>query len=173
MNDLQFAGTYQCLPIRCSGRLISLQNEHPIFSTPGFTLSNILIVIYNAFRLKLCPACISSARVIEENTVSNNTSIVARRLLPREPVRLRSLPKKKKQKKNTTLHATIFPRPATLFQDHKLHVAGTSQVRGSAILILTVENYKLKLNSVALVRKRTIQTERPPFVGEVSANFCG
>jgi hypothetical protein len=28
-------------------------------------------------------------------------------------------------------------------------------------------------NSVALVRKRTIQTERPPLVGEVSANFYG
>jgi hypothetical protein len=27
MNDLQFAGRYECLPIRCSGRLISLQNE--------------------------------------------------------------------------------------------------------------------------------------------------
>jgi hypothetical protein len=32
---------------------------------------------------------------------------------------------------------------------------------------------KGKLNSVALVRKRTIPTERPPLVGEVSANFCG
>jgi len=28
-------------------------------------------------------------------------------------------------------------------------------------------------NSVALVRTRTIPTERPPPVGEVSANFCG
>jgi hypothetical protein len=27
--------------------------------------------------------------------------------------------------------------------------------------------------SVALVRKRTIPTERPPLVGEVNANFCG
>jgi hypothetical protein len=27
------------------------------------------------------------------------------------------------------------------------------------------------MNSVALVRKRTIPTERPPLVGEVSANF--
>ena len=34
-------------------------------------------------------------------------------------------------------------------------------------------NSKLKLNSVALFRKRTIPTERPPPVGEVSANFCG
>ena len=30
-----------------------------------------------------------------------------------------------------------------------------------------------KLNSVALVRDRTMPTERPPPVGEVSANFCG
>jgi hypothetical protein len=33
--------------------------------------------------------------------------------------------------------------------------------------------YKTKLNSVALVRERTIPTERPPPVGEVSTNFCG
>jgi hypothetical protein len=31
----------------------------------------------------------------------------------------------------------------------------------------------LKLNSMALVRERTIPTEQPPPVGEVSANFCG
>jgi hypothetical protein len=30
-----------------------------------------------------------------------------------------------------------------------------------------------KLNLVALVRKRTIPTERPPLVGEVSAILCG
>ena len=37
----------------------------------------------------------------------------------------------------------------------------------------TFSGTKLKLNSVALVRERTIPTERPPPVGEVSANFCG
>jgi hypothetical protein len=31
--------------------------------------------------------------------------------------------------------------------------------------------YKQKKNSVALVRERTIPTERPPLIGEVSANF--
>jgi hypothetical protein len=31
----------------------------------------------------------------------------------------------------------------------------------------------LLTNSVALVRKRTIPTERPPLVGDVSANICG
>jgi hypothetical protein len=30
---------------------------------------------------------------------------------------------------------------------------------------------KKKLNSIALVRKRTILTERPPLAGEVSVNF--
>jgi hypothetical protein len=30
-----------------------------------------------------------------------------------------------------------------------------------------------KLNSMVWVRERTIPTERPPFVGEVIANFCG
>jgi hypothetical protein len=32
---------------------------------------------------------------------------------------------------------------------------------------------KLKLNSVTSLRKQTTPTERPPLVGEVSANFCG
>jgi hypothetical protein len=32
---------------------------------------------------------------------------------------------------------------------------------------------KTKLNSVALVRERTIPTQRPPPVGEVTVNFCG
>ena len=32
---------------------------------------------------------------------------------------------------------------------------------------------KKKKHSVALVRERTIPTERPLPVGEVSANFCG
>jgi hypothetical protein len=34
-------------------------------------------------------------------------------------------------------------------------------------------NIRRKKNSVVLVRKRTIPTERPSHVGEVSANFCG
>jgi hypothetical protein len=31
MNGLQFAERYQCLPIRCSGRVISLQNEYALY----------------------------------------------------------------------------------------------------------------------------------------------
>jgi hypothetical protein len=44
-------------------------------------------------------------------------------------------------------------------------VASDSELNGSI-------QYK-KLNSVAVVRKRTVPTERPPLVGEVSANLCG
>jgi hypothetical protein len=33
--------------------------------------------------------------------------------------------------------------------------------------------YRGRKNSDALVRQRTIPTEQPPLVGEVSANFCG
>jgi hypothetical protein len=35
----------------------------------------------------------------------------------------------------------------------------------------TAITYPLKLNSVALVCERSMPTERPPLVGEVSANF--
>jgi hypothetical protein len=41
-----------------------------------------------------------------------------------------------------------------------------------ATLSLEALNYK-QTKSVALVRERIIPTERPPPVGEVSANFCG
>jgi len=40
-------------------------------------------------------------------------------------------------------------------------------------IYIYIYTHTLKLNSVALVRTRTIPTERPPPVGEVSANFCG
>ena len=41
------------------------------------------------------------------------------------------------------------------------------------IAILFGNGEHKKKNSVALVRERTIPTERPPPVGEVNANFCG
>jgi len=44
---------------------------------------------------------------------------------------------------------------------------------GINLTAINVVQYKKKLNSVALVRTRTIPTEQPPPVGEVSANFCG
>ena len=44
----------------------------------------------------------------------------------------------------------------------------------TAVYILIYSNTTVwNINSVALVRERTIPTERPPPVGEISANFCG
>jgi hypothetical protein len=45
MNELQFAEGYQCLPIRCSGRLISLHNEHSICEDLNYRLYSVSIVI--------------------------------------------------------------------------------------------------------------------------------
>jgi hypothetical protein len=35
------------------------------------------------------------------------------------------------------------------------------------------DRIKIKLNPVALLRERTLPTERPPLIGEVCVNFCG
>jgi hypothetical protein len=43
----------------------------------------------------------------------------------------------------------------------------------SEVSLLCQQELHTQTNSVALARKRTIPTERPPYVGEVSANFCG
>jgi hypothetical protein len=47
--------------------------------------------------------------------------------------------------------------------------------KGTIISCIVTGNilYAKKKKSVSLVRKRTTPTERPPLVGEVSANFCG
>jgi hypothetical protein len=42
-----------------------------------------------------------------------------------------------------------------------------------SVIIKIMPTTNKQANSVALVRERTIPTERPPPVGEVSANFCG
>ena len=59
--------------------------------------------------------------------------------------------------------------PAEQFHNTIVSVIVTTSIR----LRLKCDGTKLKLNSVALVRERTIPTKRPPPVGEVSANFCG
>ena len=62
------------------------------------------------------------------------------------------------QSSHSLLH---FPLPA--------NIAVITNTEKAAVFFQSV-----KLNySVALVRERTIPTERPPPVGEVSANFCG
>jgi hypothetical protein len=46
-----------------------------------------------------------------------------------------------------------------------------SPVFMSTIFLISLETKQKKTNPVVFVRKRTISTERPPFVGEVGANF--
>jgi hypothetical protein len=50
--------------------------------------------------------------------------------------------------------------------------SGNSDIR-VFLLVFSSINKLIKPDSVAVVRKRTIPTERPPLVGEVSANFFG
>jgi hypothetical protein len=60
--------------------------------------------------------------------------------------------------------------------DHKSRMLVFScslNVQGRTTLYEKKKKEKNKQSSVALVRKRTISTERLPNVGEVSANFCG
>ena len=54
-------------------------------------------------------------------------------------------------------------------------LSAISAVQAVPLQIQTYDNQTVpkKKNSVALVRERTIPTEQPPPVGEVSANFCG
>jgi len=52
-------------------------------------------------------------------------------------------------------------------------LGGVGYMSGPCYYQASLRLTKTKLNSVALVRERTIPTERPPPVGEVSAKFCG
>jgi hypothetical protein len=46
-----------------------------------------------------------------------------------------------------------------------------TEFQPTLIIIIIIIIIIMKTNSVALVRKRTVPAERPPLVGEVSANF--
>ena len=73
-------------------------------------------------------------------------------------------------KEDPKIHSNIVTSDICWFHSHdpqmkqQLHVGQSSSPHPIK---------DIKLNSVALVRERTILTERPPLVGEVSANFCG
>jgi len=58
---------------------------------------------------------------------------------------------------------------ATDFRQYLCEVSFHTKSHSNTVILFHFN----KLNSVALVRERTIPTERPPPVGEVSANFCG
>jgi len=63
--------------------------------------------------------------------------------------------------------------PTRLQDNNKIIHYSIEHIAFSAEYKLSTTIVKKKKNSVALVRERTIPTERPPPVGEVSANFCG
>jgi hypothetical protein len=71
---------------------------------------------------------------------------------------------------------TIFSGSVTNINfEHRSSIIVTVVAQGGSLHVspeITIIK-KLKLNFVALVRERTIPIERPPHVGEVSANFCG
>jgi hypothetical protein len=54
-----------------------------------------------------------------------------------------------------------------------LHVQSVESRTLTPLLISVLILSSYILNSMALVRERTIPTERPPPVGEVTANFYG
>ena len=74
----------------------------------------------------------------------------------------------------------FYPNPTKSVNNKLLYFAlygkgarHCTNVRGTQICSTVLRGELRKLNSVALVRERSIPTERPPPVGEVSANFCG
>jgi hypothetical protein len=56
-----------------------------------------------------------------------------------------------------------------------IYIYGERNIEATSVRVLVdpLIHEQKKLNSVALFHKRTIPTERPAHVGEVSANFCG
>jgi hypothetical protein len=56
---------------------------------------------------------------------------------------------------------------------YKFRLRFERQILKPVVAFILLLYSKLTKNSVAWVRKRTIPTERPPLVGEISANFSG
>jgi hypothetical protein len=80
----------------------------------------------------------------------------------------------------TTDVRTSNPIRSSIFYDLRFKLSASSWLSkavhiSAKSMDLTVysNKNKTKTNSVVLVRKRIIPTERPLLVGEVSANFCG
>ena len=68
----------------------------------------------------------------------------------------------------------FMPKSETIFKINVLHGAVFYfRITGPKSLSDYHSDAYFFCNSVALVRTRTILTERPPPVGEVSTNFCG
>jgi hypothetical protein len=76
MTDLQFAGRYPCLPIRCFGRLRSLQNKHPLKQFMYFICSG-----YICYEAVLSSSSLSCDRSIASSKLSFPKSAILSFLL--------------------------------------------------------------------------------------------
>jgi hypothetical protein len=67
------------------------------------------------------------------------------------------------------VHTELSPPPDLCDSPGRQHIIKSSALKFWCF----ISDLTSKLNSVAVVRKRTMPTEGPPLVGEVGANFCG
>jgi hypothetical protein len=73
-------------------------------------------------------------------------------------------------------HADFLDNDSTLTEERHLLCSQCWDLKSDSqqnLVALGNNNNNNNNNSVALVRERTIPTERPPLVGEMIANFCG
>jgi hypothetical protein len=70
-------------------------------------------------------------------------------------------------------HSLAPPPNKNIIMNTNFHDGMLKHFLLSLLWELQLHELQTKTHSVALVRQRTISTERPPFVGEVNANFCG
>jgi hypothetical protein len=95
-----------------------------------------------------------------------------------QPHELTSDDRSKSLQPNLNTNMTFCKQTAALIQGLYRKTGKNNRINEDITEILQINTtyqpkLKTKLNSMALARERTIPTERPPPVGEVSANFCG
>jgi hypothetical protein len=82
-----------------------------------------------------------------------------------------TIPRRKNSVKLASLPHVVMPLS---MMELYLHSTPRTPVWHNAelLVIKNSDNFIFESNSLPLVRERTIPTQRPPHVGEVSANFC-
>ena len=125
-------------------------SDHILFNCPGRYVCLCSCLTLWSFKIR---GCISAALFVDISCVPADCSSCYQLLTPRSRVRLETLTGSRLVKRFPAFYG--IPRFITTF----------TSARHLSPIVTT------KLNPVALVRERTIPTERPPPVGEVSANF--
>jgi len=116
-----------------------------------------------------------------ECQASGRAMLWTARVFRKEPIFSQSLCKSSRQlehkrskcARRIVRHITAYYDCCVLGYDSMQQCHRTRNINILGRQKLTKRVQQNKQNSVALVRTRTIPTERPPPVGEVSANFCG